>query len=279
MPGMRRADRRSESDDNAINHPQSKQIEPPSNNELKQLLSTARSQRDEWQETAKAKERELEQKQHLYLEEQKKYQSALTLYQEVQQNYQKTRTQYEEVQTQARSYLMQFEDAQAKATSYYTKYQEADAQAQSNFTLYQEAQTQFQSYLTLYQTEKARGDELVVQCEQIQAQRDRYLALYNESQEELKFERRSKAGIKGWETRRKKENQRLKQEIAEMTVLLKDSLDRKEEAIENLYVVAERMDRIQQLVNSVDEDSSTNPAGMLQKLQRIWQAVKEILAE
>lgn len=278
MP-MKRADRRSGSDDNEINYPQSRQSEPLSYHEVKQRLTIEKAERTKWQELAEAKQQEFEQTHHLYLEEQQKYQSALTLYQEVQENYQKTRTQYEEVQTQARSYLVQFEEAEAKATSYYTKYQEADAQAQSNFVLYEEAQTQFQSYLTLYQTEKARGDELVVQCEQIQAQRDRYLALYNESQEELKFERRSKAGIKGWETRRKKENQRLKQEIAEMTILLKDSLDRKEEAIENLYVVAERMDRIQQLVNSVDEDTSTNPAGMLQKLQRIWQAVKEILAE
>jgi hypothetical protein len=276
---MRRADRRGESDDNAANHPQSKRSEPLSYHELKQKLVIARAEVGQLQEISQAKDQELEQTHRLYLEEQQKYQTSLTLYQEAKQNYQTTLTQHEEVRTQARSYLMQFEQAEAKATSYYTQYQEAHAQSQSHFTLYQEAQTQYQSYLTLYQTEKARGDELAIKFEKVQAESDRYLMLYNESQEQLKFERRSKAGIKGWETRRKQENQRLKQEITEMTVLLRDSLARKDEAVDSLYIVAERMDRIQRLVDSVDEASSTNPVGMLQKLQRIWQAVKEILAE
>ncbi|MBW4541727.1 MAG: hypothetical protein KME43_21660 [Myxacorys chilensis ATA2-1-KO14] len=124
-----------------------------------------------------------------------------------------------------------------------------------------------------------KSDELSITFKEIQDQRDRYLTLYNESQDLLKFERRSKAGIKGWETRRKRENQQLKQEISEMTVLLRDSLARKDEATDNLYVLADRMDRIQRLVDSVDEDPTTNPIGMVQKLQRIWQVVKEILAE
>lgn len=265
MTGMRRSDRRSNSDDNAMNHPQPRRQEPLSTHELKQQLLTVRSQRDEWQELARAKEKAAEQTHHLYLEEQQKHQTSLTLYQQVQQNYQTTLTRYEEVQTQARSYLMQYEEAQTQAKSY--------------FTQYQEAQTQFQSYFALYESEKTRGDELSVKFEEIQAERDRYLVLYNESQDELKFERRSKAGIKGWETRRKRENERLKREIGEMTVLLRDSLERKDEAIDSLYAVADRMDRIQRLVNSVDEDAATNPLGMVQKLQRIWQAVKEILAE
>jgi hypothetical protein len=279
MSGMKRADRRNESDDNAINYHQSKRSEPLSYHEVRQRWITAQADCRKWQETAETKDRELEKTNRLYLDEQQRHQTALTLYQEVQQNYQTALTQYEKAQTQARSYLMQFEDAQARATSYYTQFQEASTQAQSNFGLYQEAQSQFQCYSALYQAEKVRGEELVVKFETVQAEKEHYLTLYNESQEELKFERRSKAGIKGWETRRKKENQQLKQEIAEMTVLLRDSLARKEEAVESLYVVAERMDRIQRLVDSVDEESSTNPMGMLQKLQRIWQAVKEILAE
>lgn len=264
MAGMRRADRKTDSNDNAINHPQSRRAEPSSAHELKQSLLTARSQRDEWQEIAKAKEEEFEQTHRLYLEEQQRSQTSLTLYQEVHQKYQTTLTQYEQVQTQARSYLLQYEEAQTQAKSY--------------FTQYQEAQTQFESYLALYESEKTKTNQLSIQFEEVQAERDRYLTLYQESQSELKFERRSKGAIKGWETRRKRENDRLKQEISEMTVLLRDSLERKDEAINSLYVVAERMDRIQQLVNSVDSDTPT-PVGMLQKFQRIWQAVKEILAE
>jgi chromosome segregation ATPase len=254
----RRADRRTSSDDNSNNHPRSRQPEPLSYHELKQLYSNARADRTELQETLRTKAQEFEQVRRLYLEEQQKY---------------------EEVQSQSYSYLKQYEQAQVQATSYLTQFQEAQTQAQSNLALYQEAHTQFQSYLTLYQSEKTRGDQLLVQFEEVQAERDRYLTLYNESQDELKFERRSKAGIKGWETRRKRENQQLKQEIAEMTVLLRDSLEHKEEAVDSLYAVAERMDRIQRLVDSVDEDSTTNPVGMIQKFQRIWQAVREILAE
>lgn len=150
---------------------------------------------------------------------------------------------------------------------------------QSTFILYEEAKSEGQSYLTLYNEEKTRSSELLVKYEEAQAERQHYLTLYNEAQTELKFERRSKAGIKGWETRRKRENERLKQEIAEMAVLLRDSLARKDEAINNLEALAERMDRIQYLVDSVEEESTNNPLGLLQKLKRIWQAIKDILAE
>jgi hypothetical protein len=47
MPGMRRADRRTSNDDNAIQRPQAKRAEPPLPNDIKNLLSTVRSQRDE----------------------------------------------------------------------------------------------------------------------------------------------------------------------------------------------------------------------------------------
>jgi hypothetical protein len=43
--------------------------------------------------------------------------------------------------------------------------------------------------------------------------------------------------------------------------------------------MAARMDRIQNLVDSVDGEVTNNPVGMLQKLQRIWTVIKEILAE
>lgn len=52
MP-MRRSDRRDSNDDNAINHPRSRQKDPISPHELKQLLMTVRAQRDEWQQKLK----------------------------------------------------------------------------------------------------------------------------------------------------------------------------------------------------------------------------------
>ncbi|BAZ70244.1 hypothetical protein NIES4106_50350 [Fischerella sp. NIES-4106] len=84
---------------------------------------------------------------------------------------------------------------------------------------------------------------------------------------------------KGWETRRKAENERLKREIAQMVVLLRESLVSKDEAINNLYVVAERMDRIQSLVDSVEDETISNTVGLIQKFRRIWLAIKEILSE
>ncbi len=119
-----------------------------------------------------------------------------------------------------------------------------------------------------------------VQYKTVLAERDQYITLYNEAQDQLKFERRSKAGIKGWETRRKRENEKLKQEIAEMMVLMRDSLAREETAIGNLEEMATRMDRIQHLVDSVEDDTTDgNPIGLLQKFRRIWQAIQDILAE
>lgn len=133
--------------------------------------------------------------------------------------------------------------------------------------------------LCLYDEEKARAAELLAKYEEADAQRAQYLTLYNEVQEQLKYERSSKAGIKGWETRRKRENERLKREIGEMVVLLQESMARKDEAVNNLYALAERMDKIQRLVDSVDGDETSTPVGILQKFRRIWLAIKEILAE
>lgn len=143
----------------------------------------------------------------------------------------------------------------------------------------QETETQAESYLILYNEEKSRSSELLLKYEQAQVETQHYLTLYTETQAQLKLERRSKAGIKGWETRRKRENQRLKQEIGEMTLLLHDSLARKDQAIAHLDDLAERMDRIQRLVDSVEGDPTNNPANLLQKVARIWQAIKDILAE
>lgn len=133
--------------------------------------------------------------------------------------------------------------------------------------------------LPSYHAEKTRFNELLAKYKEVTSERDRYIVMYNEVKEELKFERRSKASIKGWETRRKTENQRLKQEIANMVLLLRESLSTKDEAINNLYIIAERMDRIQSLVDSVEGETINTPVGMVQKFKRIWLAIKEILSE
>ncbi|MEH1954205.1 MAG: hypothetical protein V7K64_25255 [Nostoc sp.] len=64
-----------------------------------------------------------------------------------------------------------------------------------------------------------------------------------------------------------------------MVVILRDSLASKDEAVNSLYVVAERMDRIQSLVDSVEEETTNNPMGLVQKFKRIWLAIKDIFSE
>lgn len=232
MP-MRRSDRRDSNDDNAINNPRSRQKEPVSPHELKQLLMTARAQRDEWQQKAQANE------------------AATTQLVQVQQ----------EIQT------------------YQVKLTELEELATQNYQLYVSEQQNYQQTLCLYNEEKARSTDLLTKYEEAHSERERYLTLYNETKEELKYERRSKASIKGWETRRKAENERLKREIADMVVLLRESMSSKDEAVNNLYVVAERLDRIQSLVDSVEEETTNSPIGLVQKFKRIWLAIKEILSE
>ncbi|MDB9528923.1 hypothetical protein PN498_23220 [Oscillatoria sp. CS-180] len=161
----------------------------------------------------------------------------------------------------------------------YQLYSEEQQRYQSTLTLYQEEQEKAASYLTLYDQEKIQSGQWLAKYEEAQAESQKYLALYTEAETQLKFERRSKAGIKGWETRRKRENERLKQEIADMMVVLRDSMAREGEAVTALEEVAGRMDRIQSLVNSVDDETDDTPLGMLQKLKRIWQAIKDIMAE
>lgn len=234
---MRRADRRTSSDDNSVQHPPAKRPEPVSSKELKQLLINARSQRDEAKDQVIEKARLLEESQRAYQEQQEKLQSTIVLYEEQEQK------------------------------------------LQSTIVLFQESQEQASSYLALYTEEKARSSELEVKYNEVQQESQNYLALYKQIEQELKVERRSKAGIKGWETRRKRENERLKQEIGEMAIVLRESLTKKDQAIQSLENVAARMDRIQRLVDSVDDEAANNPVGMLQKFQRVWAAVREIMAE
>lgn len=230
---MRRADRRDSNYDNAVNHPRSRQKEPTSVHELKQLLMTARANWNEWEQKAK------------------EYQEAASQLTQVQQEIQ----------------------------AYQVEVNELNERVAQNYQLYLDEQQNYQQTLCLYNEEKARATELLAKYEVASSERDNYLTLYNEAQAQLKYERRSKASIKGWETRRKAENERLKREIAEMVVLLRESLASKDEAINNLYVVAERMDRIQSLIDSVEEETTSNSVGLIQKFRRIWLAIKEILSE
>ncbi len=288
MP-MKRSDRGTESDDNAKKNPTSRRQEPTPDKELQQLLKNVRIQRDEAQvELDKSNEKVEEKTRHVEVISSElqgakiQAQSYLTMYDSEKVKGDELRIQLNEVKIQYKSILTLYAEEQRKGLKGKAAIDELEAaktQAQSYFRLHQDSQTQTQSYLTMYEAEKVRGDELVIQLNEVQGHRDRYLTLYNETQSELKTERRSKAGVKGWETRRKKENQKLKQEISEMAIVLRDSMERKDEAINSLYSVAERMDRIQRMVDLVDDDPATNPIGMVQKLQRMWQAIKEILAE
>jgi hypothetical protein len=145
--------------------------------------------------------------------------------------------------------------------------------------LFLSEQQKYQQTLFLYNEEKAKAVELFAKYEEVDAQRVQYLTLYNEAQAQLKSEKSSKASIKGWETRRKRENERLKQQIRDMVLLLRESLERKEESINHLYLIGDRMDRIQYLMASAELESNQDPVGHLEKLMRVWLLVQKILAE
>ncbi|GBE92429.1 hypothetical protein [Nostoc cycadae] len=218
----------------------------------------------------------------IYLNEQENYQQALSRYNEATAKtneliYQRDQWQQRaEENEEAASQLIQVQQEIQANQIEVNQLRESAAQ---NYQKYLDEQKNYQHTLSLYNEEKARATELLSKYNEIRSERDNYLILYNEAQTQLKFERRSKASIKGWETRRKAENDRLKREIAEMVVLLRQSMASKDEAINNLYVVAERMDRIQSLVDSVEEETTGNPVGLIQKFKRIWLAIKEILSE
>lgn len=214
--------------------------------------------------------------------EQKNYRQALQRYNNAKAKATELIAQRNEWQQRAltnQEAASQLTQVQQDIQAYQVKVDELKEQVTHNYQIYLDEQKNYQEALARYNEEKARANELLAKYEEVSSERDNYLTLYNESQTQLKFERRSKASIKGWETRRKTENEKLKREIAEMVVLLRDSLASKDEAINNLYVVAERMDRIQSLVDSVEEDTTSNPVGLVQKFKRIWLAVKEILSE
>lgn len=230
-----------------VNNPHPPAKEPLSYHELKQLLMNARADREQYK---------------------KEYQEVAS-----------QRGEWEQRAKENQEAASQLVLVQQKIQTYQVEVHELKERADKNYQLYLDGQQSYQHTLSLYHEEKARAAELLAQYEAANAERERYLTLYNETQVELKYERRSKASIKGWETRRKTENTRLKQEIADMVVLLRESLASKDEAVNNLYVVAERMDRIQSLVDSATEETTNNPVGLVQKFRRIWLAIKDILTE
>ncbi len=197
-----------------------------------------------------------------YLDEQENHQKTLYLYNE----------EKAKISQLAHIHQREIQTCQLEAN-------ELKERVTQNYQFYVDEQKSHQQTLCLYNEEKTRATELLTKYEAANSEREMYLTLYNESKAELKHERRSKAGIKGWETRRKAENERLKREIAQMVVLLRESLESKDEAVNSLYVVAERMDRIQSLVDSVEEETTNNPMGLVQKFKRIWLAIKDILSE
>ena len=133
---------------------------------------------------------------------------------------------------------------------------------------------EFQNTLFLYNEEKSKSAELLAKYIDADAQQAKYLDLYSESQLKLKEARKTIAGLRGWSTRRKKENEKLKQDISEMVVRLRDSFIREDEAIRNLYGLADRMDKIQKVLDPVNEADVS-----VEQLARISVLLKVILDE
>lgn len=290
---MRRADRGNSNHDNAVNNPRSRQKEPIPPRELQQLLMTVRAQRDEAQQRAKENEEAAYQLVHVQQEIQTYQIEANELkletnelkeqvtqnyrfYIDEQENHQKTLYLYKEEKAKI-SQLVHVHQREIQTCQ--LEANELKERVTQNYNFYIDEQKSHQQTLCLYNEEKARATEFITKYEAVNSEREMYFSLYNETKAELKYERRSKASIKGWETRRKAENERLKREISQMVVLLRDSLASKDEAVNSLYIVAERMDRIQSLVDSVEEETTNNPIGLVQKFKRIWLAIKDILSE
>ncbi len=304
---MNRNDRQTPNDDNARNNPGSRREEQISYHELKQQRDNARADRfllqqenDQLQQnliiidarisqtlaelnSSRDKAYEWEataiKNGQLYVGEQKKNQRLLLLCDEEQQ-----RAALLSSQLSSQQQDFQGSNAQVLQISQKLEYSQIEIsewrdRAMQYQQLYLGEQEKYEQTTCSYEEEKKRATELIAKYEEADSQRIKYFTLYGETQAQLKKERKSKAGIRSWETRRKHENQRLKEEIAEMTVLLRDSLARKGEAVENLYALADRMDQMQKLVDVEEEESTVHQTGLRQKLKRIWMTIQDILAE
>jgi hypothetical protein len=133
-----------------------------------------------------------------------------------------------------------------------TKLKEEQKRLQETVTQLTYIQQEFQTSQSEVDTWKERTTQNHQLYLTEQQKYQQTLCLYNETQSQLlKYERESKAGIERWETQLKLENQKLKQEIGEMTILLSQSLQRKDEAVNTLYALAKDMEQNQQLVDSL----------------------------
>jgi hypothetical protein len=309
MYGMPRADRQTTSDDNARNNPRSQRTEPPTYEELRQKAINNRVTIDNLNEekvqlteqikiiseqnfqvnnelklsVIKIKEWEsiAAQNNQLYISEQKKNQRFFLLYDEEQKRAALLEAQLSTQQKNSHENETQIVHVSQKFNSSQVEVSEWKERSMQYQQLYLGEQKKYIQTTYSYEEEQKRAVELIKKYEEADSQRIKYFTLYGETQAQLKKERKSKAGIRSWETRRKVENQRLKEEIAEMTVLLRESLLRKGEAVDNLYALADRMDQMQQLVDSVEDESEAvvHQTGLRQKIKRIWMSIQDILAE
>jgi hypothetical protein len=306
---MNRNDRQTPNDDNERNNPRSRREEGASPQELRQQRDNARADRFLLQQANDQLHQDLiiadtrisrtlielqsvQDKVHqweaaaiqnnqFYISEQKKNQRLSLLCDEEQKRSALLSAQLSSQQqdfqgnnTQVLQLSQKFESSQIEIS----EWRERAMQYQQ---LYLGEQEKYEQTTCSYEEEKKKALELIAKYAEADSQRIKYFTLYGETQAQLKKERKSKAGIRSWETRRKVENQRLKEEIAEMTVLLRESLLRKGEAVDNLYALADRMDQMQQLVYSVEDESEAviHQTGLRQKIKRIWMSIQDILAE
>jgi uncharacterized coiled-coil DUF342 family protein len=151
---------------------------------------------------------------------------------------------------------------------------EAKAEVQALKSQQESEQKEYQNTLFLYNEEKSKSTELLAKYIEADTQQVKYLSLYNESQLQLKEARKTIAGLRGWSTRRKKENENLKQEISGMVIQLRESYTREDNAFRNLYGLADRMDKIQKILEPVNEVNVS-----VEQLARISVLLKVILDE
>lgn len=213
----------------------------------------------------------------------------ITLYSELQEELKSERSskinvgeweaRVNELQTQSERSTQLLKVAQSDLETARTSLKTLQLEFDETLGLYRQEQETAKQHLALYEQEQARAEQLQAKYAASAAEREQLSTLNLDLQTELKKERRSKAGIKGWETRRKRENAKLKQEISEMVNILQQAMAEKDTAISELYNVADRMDRIQRLVDSVDEETTSGPMGLLQKFKLVWQAIQDIFAE
>jgi hypothetical protein len=309
MNGMPRADRRTPNDDNARNNPTPRREEPVSPHDVRRQRDNARADRFLLQQENDRLQQDLiiadskisqalaelefsqanaykwettaTQNNQLYISEQKKNQRLLLLHGEEQIRANLLESQLTSQRQNSREIETQIVHIPQKFGSSQLEVNEWKERAMQYQQLYLGEQEKYIHKTCSYEEEQKRAIELIKKYEEADSQRIKYFTLYSETQAQLKKERKSKAGIRSWETRRKVENQRLKEEIAEMTVLLRESLLRKGEAVDNLYALADRMDQMQQLVDSVEDESGVvvHQTGIRQKLKRIWMSIQDILAE